>query len=86
MDALPPRQREIVDLACRRDLTAKGIGAVLGIAPDTVKNHKTAIMRRLGCQTMHAVCRLYGQWEERQAASEVGRALRDGRAMRASEV
>jgi DNA-binding CsgD family transcriptional regulator len=86
MDALPPRQRQIVGLVCREDLTAKGVGVRLGIAADTVKNHKGAILRRLGCQTMHPVCRLYGQWEERQQASEVGRALRDGAAMRSSEV
>jgi DNA-binding CsgD family transcriptional regulator len=82
MDTLPPRQREIVDLVCRRDLTAKGVGDRLGIAPETVKNHKTAILRRLGCQSMHAVCRLYGRWEERQEAGDT----RDITALRASEV
>ena len=61
MDRLTPRQVEIVALCCDGDLTGKEIAYRLGVSPDTVKNHKTAIIQRLQARSFHAVCCLYGR-------------------------
>lgn len=66
MDRLTPRQREIVALRCgTRELTTAAVARELGLNANTVKNHGTAIIRRLGTASFHGVCRLYGEEQVR---------------------
>lgn len=67
MSALPvltPRQSEVLALSCA-GLTYAQIGARLGIAEQTVKNHVSAIVDRVlgdghGAGSMRFACYLFG--------------------------
>lgn len=82
MDRMTPRQREIVELTCDDDLTSDAIGYRLGIAGSSVKNHKTRVLEKFDAETMHRVCREYGEYKERRQSEDVRRALRELGAMR----
>lgn len=47
---LTGRQRDMVELVAQ-ELSNEEIARRLGISPQTVKNHMTMLMARLGCQT-----------------------------------
>lgn len=47
---LTGRQRELVTLVAR-EMSNEEIARALGISPQTVKNHMTLLMARVGCQT-----------------------------------
>ncbi len=57
---LSPRQRQVLELAAR-GRTNKLIAHELRIAPQTVKNHTTQVLRKLRVLSMReAVLRVYG--------------------------
>ncbi len=62
-EPLTPRQMEVLELVTR-GLTNKEIALRLGISHQTVKNHMTAILRKLRCQdrTQAAVYALSHGW------------------------
>jgi RNA polymerase sigma-70 factor, ECF subfamily len=47
VDALPPRQREVIRMKLAAPVTHREIGAALGIDPDTVSVHFTRAIERL---------------------------------------
>lgn len=52
---LSPRQSDVLGLLAR-GLTAEESGALLGMAPSTVREHSKAVRRKLGARnTAHAV-------------------------------
>lgn len=60
MDRLTPRQGTVLDACCRLGETIKATARRLGIDEQTVKNHRTAIMRTMEAVSMCQVCWLYG--------------------------
>lgn len=56
MDRLTRRQAEIVVLRCRQGMTNAQVAAALGLSPQTVKNHVTAVLRKLGAVGVDQVC------------------------------
>jgi PAS domain S-box-containing protein len=48
---LTPREREVLPLLARRELTARQIGALLHIEPSTVRTYIETIAEKLGCDT-----------------------------------
>lgn len=56
ISGLSPRQREIVELRCRRGLSNEEAAYALHIRESTVKNHVTAIRDRIGRRTMNEIC------------------------------
>lgn len=57
IDALPPRQREIL-AAIARGRTTKQIAGDLGISVKTVETHRARMMQTLGCRTTLDLLRL----------------------------
>lgn len=86
MDAIPNRQREIVELTCDQDLSNPEIAYLLGVTIHTIKNQKTSIIQRFEATTMHKVCREYGIWKERNDAREVIEAFHANIGMRADSI
>lgn len=73
MERLTERQSEIVAAVCD-ELTNDGVARRYSISPHSVKNHMTAIFRRLGVQSRAGLCYRYGQATERQAMTDGFRA------------
>lgn len=62
-----PRQLEVLQMTCRRDLSRDEAGFALSISPRTVKNHLTEVYQELGVQSIAGACYWLGQ---RDAAVE----------------
>jgi len=59
---LTPREQDVVRHRCGpMELTRDETARVMGITEQTVKNHGTAIIRKLGVISFYGVCRLYGE-------------------------
>lgn len=59
---LTPRERAVVIHRCGpMELSQQETARVMGITEHTVKNHGTAIIRKLGVISFHGVCRVYGE-------------------------
>ncbi len=71
IDALTERQRAVVRSICQGKRNTD-IGLELGISPQTVKNHMTAILARTGATDRTRLAYLYAKWEEMQRATYVG--------------
>lgn len=56
-DALPPRQREVMELAAA-GLSNKEIGNQLNISPRTVENHRAWVMQRMGAKNLADLVRI----------------------------
>lgn len=63
---LSARQAEIAYLLCAGHTRAGAIALASGMAPQTVKNHKTALFRRLGVGDMTAL--VMATWGEYRRA------------------
>ena len=66
MDALPPRQREIL-AALGAGRTSKQIAADLGISVKTVETHRARIMATLGCRNAIELLRMAMRLHDRPA-------------------
>lgn len=55
--SLTPRQREVVRLVSL-GCSYREIAAILGLAPNTVDNHRTEAMKRLGAQKLALLTRI----------------------------
>lgn len=63
IDTLSPRQIEVVKCRCGEDeLSVDETGSALNVSPQTIKNHSTLVISRLGVRSFHGVCTLYGQY------------------------
>lgn len=59
---LTPREQEVVACRCGEcELTMMETADAMFINRNTVKNHGTAIIRKLGVRSFHGVCRMYGE-------------------------
>lgn len=83
---LSDRHRQVVELTCDGDLSAKEVAAVLGLKEATVAWYRSAVVGALNCRTMCGVCMQWGRWRERIESGAVADALRDVRGMRSNEV
>jgi DNA-binding NarL/FixJ family response regulator len=62
IEALTPRQRELVALRCGpEELTHAEVAHRLRISSNTVKVHSATILDRLQVKTFQRVCTMYGQ-------------------------
>lgn len=59
-EALPPRQREVMELAAS-GLSNKEIGNQLNISPRTVENHRAWVMQRMGARNLADLVRIVGR-------------------------
>ncbi len=57
LDALTPREREVLERIARGD-TNKEIAARLGISPRTVETHRESLMQKLGIRTVAGLTKL----------------------------
>ncbi len=57
---LTKRERQIVVLRCRDGLTQDEAGRIIGISVQTVKNHSTIILLKLGASSMSQACWMIG--------------------------
>jgi len=64
---LTKRQMAVLELTCMRGMTALQAGEALGLSPQTIKNHRSAINRKLDCHTSHYACFAFGRLRERHA-------------------
>lgn len=68
---LTDRQRQVIACRCERDMSNAEIGYELGRSEQTIKNHITVILARVGAVTMHSVCVAWGRLQERQLATRL---------------
>lgn len=59
---LSVQELKVVECRCgEKELTQDETARVLCIQKQTVKNHSTSIMRKLGVYSFNGTCRIYGQ-------------------------
>jgi FixJ family two-component response regulator len=61
---LSSREREVLALIAEGE-SSKGIAALLGVSPNTIGNHRTSIMRKLGATSVGQLVRMYADARQR---------------------
>lgn len=61
MNRLTARQQEIVHGRCQLGESIDECAYRLGVTRNTVRNHSTDILRRLGMRSFYEVCTQYGR-------------------------
>jgi DNA-binding CsgD family transcriptional regulator len=65
IESLSPRQREVLELRCRQEMTMPEAAEAMGITHHTIKGHMTVLLRKLGRRSCQGACFDLGEYGQR---------------------